>query len=181
MLTNILTKTISEIEHNLEESGNLPDGTIFNLANYPLPQTHWSVRQAFNVPPMPMRMGAGDPRRERMSEALQAAGEYAVRMATNNGELAESDPDEFIDHLEVGFFGYFTEDGLSDDEWNNPPESGEYLDLLGEQDPDASWLSLAHVICSEAGIPNGDIADRLSLLRDILETLRTNFDNMDLS
>lgn len=36
----------------------------------------------------------------------------------------------------------------------------------GEADPNAPWLSEAHALCSDAGIPPGHISDRIRALRD---------------
>jgi len=58
-------------------------------------------------------MGKDNPLREPLAQALKAAGRYAVRCATMNGILDDFDPDALIQCLEIGFFGYFTEDGLS--------------------------------------------------------------------
>jgi hypothetical protein len=41
-----------------------------------------------------------------------------------NGKDADFDPDALIQCLIVGFLGYYTPDGLSSDEWANPPAAG---------------------------------------------------------
>lgn len=38
------------------------------------------------------------------------------------------------------------------------------------RDPSASWLTLAHALCADAGVPSGHIADRLEGLRKVLES-----------
>lgn len=43
---------------------------------------------------------------------------------------------------------------------------------LYEDDINAPWLTTAHIICSDAGISHGHIADRLTLLRDKLDDAR---------
>jgi len=121
---------------------------------------------------MPLRMGIDDPRRDRLSVAVTAATVYALRTVTNNGEVMDFDPDELVMRVQVGMFGYFSPDGLGFSERDNPEDSGHCLDMLGEPDPNAAWLSLAHVICTEMGIPEGHINDRMPILRDILEGQR---------
>jgi hypothetical protein len=169
---NVIEKLIIDHGGTVEEVGNLPDGSAFLVASYPLPQDHWQTAQHFNIPPMPLQMGAWDVRRQRLAMAVEAAGKYAVRTATDNGRVADFDPDALLQNLQVAFFGYHTEDGLSIDEWSNPEHPGEFIDMLGEQDPNAAWMSLAHVICYEAGIPSGPIGERLAILRDMLQMLR---------
>ena len=39
---------------------------------------------------------------------------------------------------------------------------------MTETDPNAPWLTLAHIICSEAGIAPGNIESRLTILRQRL-------------
>jgi hypothetical protein len=97
----------------------------------------------FNVPPMVFRMGRGeravliigkssDPNdarldrskgvtmtKEGFAEQVRLAGKYAVRCATMNGKEMDFDPDALLQNLVVGFLGYWTENGLSDDEWAN--------------------------------------------------------------
>ena len=100
----------------------------------------------FNVPPMVFRMGAKDKAmliigqstepndagldsthsitmtKEGFREKIQEAGKYAVRCATMNGKEMDFDPDALLQNLVVGFLGYLTENGLSDDSWANPSE-----------------------------------------------------------
>ena len=112
----------------ITEMGALPDGSGFAIMSMPLPKDHWIYKQKgadFNVPPMPFRMGTNEaPRlnrtREMWSDALRAAGRYAVKCATMDGTEMDFDPDALLQNLVVGFLGYWTEDGLSEDEWANP-------------------------------------------------------------
>lgn len=106
----------------INEVGILPDGSGFATMSMPLPKDHWLTKDpdGFNVPPMPMRMGKDNPIREVLAKALKDAGRYAVRCATMNGKDNDFDPDALIQNLIVGFFGYHTEDALSDDDWANP-------------------------------------------------------------
>ena len=41
-----------------------------------------------------------------------------------------------------------------------------------DTDQNAPWLSLAHIICADAGIPPGPITQRLQVLRDKLDYFR---------
>ena len=106
----------------IKEVGHLPDGSGFALMDLPLPKDHWFTKEpdAFNIPPMPFRMGKDNPRRKRWEGMLREAGRYAVRSATMNGKESDFDPDALIQNLIVGFLGYHTANGLSADEWANP-------------------------------------------------------------
>lgn len=94
----------------------LPDGSAFFTATMPLPGNHWLTRPGFNsTPPMPFRLGTDHPRHEEFMQAIWAAGKYALRAATDNGKIADYDPDAVIQMLVVGLIGYHTPDGLSHD------------------------------------------------------------------
>jgi len=117
-----------------EVSGPLPDGSGYALMSMPLPKDHWQIKDpdAFNDPPMPMRMGVDNSIRKELTKALIEAGRYAVRSATDNGKIVDFDPDALLQNLVVGMFGYHTYDGLShvDDledasENNNPVFRGQ--------------------------------------------------------
>ena len=43
---------------------------------------------------------------------------------------------------------------------------------MTDNDPNAPWLSLAHIMCADAGIPPGPIMSRLEALRDKLDEWR---------
>ena len=64
------------------------------------------------------RLGAKD-----FAEKIRKAGKHAVRCATMRGKEMNFDPDALLQNLVVGMLGYWTEDGLSSDEWANPPRS----------------------------------------------------------
>ncbi len=107
----------------------LPDGSAFTVLNFELPKTHWIYGDKncendhnFEPPPMPMRMGTDDLKREEMAEMLRKAARYAVRSVTLNGEVTDFDPDALVQNMVTGFLGYHTPDGLSDDDWANPPQ-----------------------------------------------------------
>lgn len=106
----------------ITEVGALPDGSGFAMMSMPLPKDHWSTRQSehHEPPPMPFRMGTDDPGRELWVEKIKAAGRYAYRAATMQGREPDLDPDALIQNFVVGMIGYYTPDGLSGDEWENP-------------------------------------------------------------
>lgn len=112
----------ASLNGTITEMGALPDGSGFAVMALPLPADHWLTRDpdAFNVPPMPLRMGTSDPRREVWTRMLTEAGRYAVRSATDNGKLDDFDPDALVQNLITGMLGYNTPNGLSADEWANP-------------------------------------------------------------
>jgi hypothetical protein len=115
-----------KIEH---VSGELPDGSGFMTASFPLPTDHWITerdKEGFSLPPpMPFRMGSGDPRRDKFDEMVRAAAKYAVRASTMNGECADFDPDAMVQNFVVGMLGYHTPDGLSGEKWGDPEPTPE--------------------------------------------------------
>lgn len=115
-IANGVGGTIDEIQH-------LPDGSGFAVMSMPLPIDHWLTADdgEFEPPPMPMRMGKDDPRRRDFAKMLTDAGRYAIRAATMKGTDEDFDPDALIQCLIVGMLGYWTDDGLSEDAWANPP------------------------------------------------------------
>lgn len=171
MLERILTTPTRELE-TPTAVGPLPEFLDPSILGGLDPFEDWLSYPGVDVPPMPLRMGQDDVRRDRLSVAVTAATVYALRTVTNCGEVMDFDPDELVMRVNVGMFGYFSPDGFGFSAHDNPPDSGSCLDMLGEQDPNAAFLSLAHVICSEAGIPEGHINDRLPILRDILQGQR---------
>ena len=99
----------------------LPDGSAFSVISFPLPKDHWIYGDGeYHFPPMPMRMGIGDPRRKEMADMLVAAGRHAVKAATMDGKEMDFDPDALIQNLVVGMLGYHTENGFSSDDFDNP-------------------------------------------------------------
>lgn len=112
----------------IKEMGRLPDGSGFAVMSMPLPADHWLTREGYNVPPMPFRMGSRNRLplrtvfldRQEMSDRIRAAGKYAIRAATMNGKDMDFDPDAMIQNLLVGMLGYWTADGLSSEESQNP-------------------------------------------------------------
>lgn len=65
-------------------------------------------------------VGALGMSKEEFAEKIKIAGRYAVRCATMNGKEMDFDPDALIQNLLVGMLGYWTDTGLSSDEWANP-------------------------------------------------------------
>lgn len=124
-------KTLAkDLDGNLDEFGSLPDGSGFAVMSLPLPKNHWLTKSGFDNPPMPMRIGTGNPLRIMMEDALVKAGRYAVRAATGNGEILDFDPDALVRELVIGMLGYYTTTGLfkddeKDDEFNPHPEKEE--------------------------------------------------------
>lgn len=117
---------LQEAGVTIHETHELPDGSGFATGSLPLPEDHWLYGNPeysgdYEPPPMPMKMGTDDPRRQEFTEALCEAGKYALRAATMNGKEEDFDPDALIKNLVVGMLGYFTDDGLShEDGWANP-------------------------------------------------------------
>lgn len=128
----------------ITDGGILPDGSGFAVMSMPLPKTHWIYDKGpenFNVPPMVFRTGnsetiyvgkTADGRssltpngvmsRRQCAELIREAGKYAIRASTMNGTEMDFDPDAMLQNLVVGFLGYWTEDGLAQEEdWANPP------------------------------------------------------------
>lgn len=119
-----------------EVGGPLPDGSGFAVMSSPLPKDHWLTvdPDGFNVPPMPFRMGTGQSifvlgptlfqfghiTREEFAEKIRAAAKYAIRASTDNGKEPDFDPGAMVGNFVCGMLGYWTETGLSSDEWANP-------------------------------------------------------------
>jgi hypothetical protein len=113
-------------DHNMtiDEAGILPDASGFFTASLPLPNDHWlysTTPDGFTgPPPMPLRMGTADPRRQAFNEAVRAAAQYAVRASTRCGKDDDFDPDALVQNMVVGLLGYHTPDGLDEEAWGNP-------------------------------------------------------------
>jgi len=120
MSQNIIEHLAEGVGGEIEEMHRLPDGSGFAIMSMPLPKDHWLLKEGFNVPPMPLRMGTNNKYRKTWESMLREAGKYAVRCATINGKERDFSPDALIQNLIVGFLGYHTSDGLSSDEWANP-------------------------------------------------------------
>lgn len=59
----MIEQLVEEMGGTITEAGMLPDGSGFALVSMPLPKDHWLTAnpEAFNVPPMPFRMGMNHP------------------------------------------------------------------------------------------------------------------------
>jgi hypothetical protein len=143
-----LKEIASSCDGKIETVGLLPDGSGFATMSMPLPKTHWIYNQDDSIgsgpPPMPFRMGAEDQAslllqragssrpfacdppvrmtKELFAAKIREATRYAIRSATMCGKDMDFDPDALVQNMQVGMLGYWTEDGLSSDDWANPPD-----------------------------------------------------------
>lgn len=131
-----VVKLIESVGGEVKTLGRLPDGSGFATASFPAAKDHWSVVDGYNVPPMVLRCGTDEGftpsalchlnklpeiiRRDDLVKIIREAGKYAVRASTMNGKEMDFDPDAMLQNLVVGFLGYWTNDGLSNDEFENP-------------------------------------------------------------
>lgn len=104
---------------------NEGDGQMHGAAtaSFPLRKDHWLYADdgQYEAPPMPMRMGIDDPRRDRYIAMVKSAARYAVRAATMKGKEDDFDPDALVQNMVTGMLGYYTPDGLcGSDTWANP-------------------------------------------------------------
>jgi hypothetical protein len=101
----------------------LPDGSAFGCMSFPLPVDHWIYTTDdygyTGPPPMTFRMRAGVDRKE-MENKIRIAAQYAVKASTQCGKDNDFDPDALVQNMIVGMLGYFTLDGLADEDWQNP-------------------------------------------------------------
>ncbi len=104
-------------------------------ASFPLRKDHWLYADdgSFDAPPMVMRIGTDDPRREVYADMIRKAARYAVRAATMKGKEDDFDPDALVQNMITGMLGYWTPDGLCGmDDWANPsPVPAPYLKREG--------------------------------------------------
>lgn len=127
---DVVGRLISDVGGTIESAGRAPDGSGFATMSMPLPKTHWIFQAPpppdnYEAPPMPWvaeRSGFTGPVPigEKMDQ-VRAAARYAIRSATMQGREMDFDPDALIQNLIIGLFGYFTPNGLSGDDWANPP------------------------------------------------------------
>lgn len=115
--------TYGDEEEMSEEPTILPDGSAFFTASFPLPQDHWLYERDeqgfYPPPPMSFRMTPG-PDRDAMADKIREAVKYAVRASTMGGQDNDFDPDALMQNMVVGMLGYFTDDGLGCEDWENP-------------------------------------------------------------
>ncbi len=107
----------------------LPDGSAFCVASFDLPQDHWCYDKDHGPAPMPLRVGTDDPRRVKLAEKIREAGRYAY-LATGMGD-EDHDPDAYLQNLVCALLGFWTPDGLTGDDWDNPKHPG-HLDEWGK-------------------------------------------------
>lgn len=124
MSEEIARKIIDDAGGKVDEDSvmALPDGSGCFTASFPLPSDHWltaPTKGLYDAPPMPFRMGAG-PERDAVAEKIRTAAKYAIRGSTMNGKEEDFDPDAMVQNMIVGLLGYWTEGGLSSDDWANP-------------------------------------------------------------
>lgn len=128
----IIQELADSVGGTITECQRLPDDSGFAVMSMPLPKDHWSIKDpdGYNVPPMPLRMGAQETcltfrgksiSRHELEQMIRDAGKYAIRASTMNGKEPDYDPDAVLCNLVVGLLGYHTDDGLSSDSWANPP------------------------------------------------------------
>lgn len=85
----------------------LPDGSGFFTASFPLPKDHWLYKEGHNEPPMPFRMGTDHPHREAWADAITKAAKHAIRASTMNGKIVDFDPDAMVQNFVIGMLGYW--------------------------------------------------------------------------
>jgi len=140
---SVVQRLADDVGGTIQECALLPDGSGFATMSMPLPAGHWSTvkTEHYEPPPMNLRIGAGhisivqqipgEPfiarrfSRQEFADIIRAAGRYAYRSATMQGSEPDLDPDALLQNLVVAFLGYWTENGLSGDEWANPPSPQE--------------------------------------------------------
>jgi hypothetical protein len=141
-VVDTLTQLATDCNGKINEVQDLGDGSGFAVMSMDLPKDHWLYKKSdtgYNAPPMPFRMGGNgeihisiwnesEPgrtitlSREQFDRAIVAAGRYAVKCATMDGTENDFDPDALVQNLRIAFAGYYTENGLTDDDWANPKE-----------------------------------------------------------
>ena len=65
-----------------------------------------------------------DMTRQAFADRIREAGKYAIKCATMDGKEMDFYPDAMLQNLVVGMIGYWTENGLTDDDWANPKDGG---------------------------------------------------------
>lgn len=77
----------------------------------PYPADHWSKAPRTDEPPMLLCMGANDPRRAQIEEAIKHATRYALKTAEHHGMRGDFDWDAVVQNVIIGTVGYYTETG----------------------------------------------------------------------
>lgn len=81
----------------------LPDGSGFTTASFPLPKNHW-IYDKTGEPPAEFKMPDG-PARVQFEQIVERAARFAIKGATMSGKEMDFDPDALIQNLKVGLFG----------------------------------------------------------------------------
>jgi hypothetical protein len=102
----------------------LPDGSAFAVVEMALPADHWlysrDIEGFVEPPPMTIRAGTASIYRKELVTKITQAARYAVRASTACGKVQDFDPDAMVQNMIIGLVGYFTEDGLGSEPWQNP-------------------------------------------------------------
>jgi hypothetical protein len=102
----------------------LPDGSAFAVVEMNLPKDHWiystDSEGYTGPPPMTIRAGTLSKYRKDMHNRIVQAAKYAVRASTYCGKSVDFDPDALVLNMVIGMLGYYTEDGLGSEPWQNP-------------------------------------------------------------
>lgn len=117
-IEEVIPETVRQIDAQMRNAVELPDGSGAFTGSFPLPKDHWmfdSTGEGSGQPPMPFRMGVVSPFRPVFEKAIRQAAEYAVRASTACGTDKDFDPDAMVNNMIIGLLGYFTEDGLAGD------------------------------------------------------------------
>lgn len=123
MISEIIGVLESEMEVvEIDQVTVLPDGSAFTVAKFPLPADHWLYeKREKDPPPMLHRLGSG-PERDEWAAKVRVAARYAIRASTGCGADMDFDPDALVQNMIIGMLGYWTVDGLGDEDWQNPDD-----------------------------------------------------------
>lgn len=113
--TSVLKELVSKLNDlSISSSLNanvLPEWANSQVLNLPLPTDHWLTQVGYEETPAPFLMGTNNPKHQEWVDKIWAAGKYAVRGVTLNGESMDFDPDALVQNFVVGMIGYRTPDG----------------------------------------------------------------------
>lgn len=110
----ILDELAKNLGGKIEEIAKLPDGSGFATLSMPLPADHWLYKKRETMdPPAPLRLGSNHPLRALLGQMIEDALKYAYKASSSDGKIDDIDPDALLQNMNVGMFGYWTEDGFS--------------------------------------------------------------------
>jgi len=94
-------KIISALGPDAEITGirRLPDGSGCCVGSFPLPPTHWLLREEDEVEYKPL------PYNPSLSERICSCAKQALRQATDRDRIKDFDPDAFLQNLRINLFG----------------------------------------------------------------------------